>query len=160
MKKAMIDTSIILEPFTLKRRGSNYKQRCLSLLRNDIVDFKERFLPVISQSILGELYSIINSEKKISWKKETMNEIINEFLKNCLIVGITRESIDMANCILKSDERLDPLDILHLSCAICNDCETFMTLDSELIKSEFLRKFVKEREFYLTPFNISKNEDR
>ncbi|MDO8528616.1 MAG: type II toxin-antitoxin system VapC family toxin [Nanoarchaeota archaeon] len=160
MKKMMIDTSIILEPFTPEnKKGPNYKRRCLALLKNDIVYFKNNFLPVISLSILGELHGIIN-EKKISWKKETMNEIINEFFGNCLTVGITRESIDMANCILKSDERLDPLDILHLSCAICNDCETFMTLDSELIKSEFLRKFIKEREFYLTPFNIHENKDR
>ncbi len=155
----MIDTSIILEPFTPKRRGPNYKQRCLSLLRNDSVSFKEKFSPVISQSILGELHSIIN-KKTIAWKGEKMNEIIDGFLENCSITGITRESIDMANGILKSDKRLDPLDVLHISCAICNDCETFMFIDSELIRNDFLKKFVKEREFYLTPFNIHQNEDK
>ncbi len=51
MDKALIDTSILLEPFTPKGK-KNYKKRCLYLLKNPDAF---RIEPVISLSILGEL---------------------------------------------------------------------------------------------------------
>lgn len=107
MEITLIDTSIIIEPFTGYQKGKkNYKEAALALLR-----YKKRpFIPATSISILGELELITHTKeilnKESELKREARKEIINNFVKECKIIGITKETIHLASKILNDDYSL------------------------------------------------------
>ena len=61
MEKALIDTSILIEPFTKYRKNKkSYRKKVLALL---YYPEGKNFIPAISISILGELYCIFNKKR-------------------------------------------------------------------------------------------------
>ena len=159
MDDGLIDTSILLEPFTQKGIN-NYKKRCFYLLKNPKAF---RINPVISLSVLGELDFILRIKDSFlnTAKRTEMIDIHEKFFNLSKKIGINREAIKFANRILDLDPYLDPLDVLHISCAMISNCKTFIFIDKKLKDNMVLKKIIKEEypNFYLTPFNISKNED-
>lgn len=159
MNKALIDTSILLEPFTPKN-VFNYKNKALYLLK---CPEKFQIQPVISSSVLGEFEYLIKNKESIRKIKdnEEIKNILDNFYQKCEFVVINRETIELANRILNKDSRLDPLDILHLSCAISGGCKTFLFIDNGIKNSQTINELIKRDfpNFYLSPFNIPKNQD-
>lgn len=160
MEIALIDTSIIIEPFTDYEKGKNsYKKTSLTLLRYS----KRKFLPAISISILGELEFIINSKeslKKELNKRDVMKEVINNFVNDCKIIKLDKETIHLAHDILNNDPFLDPLDVLHFSSAIIGKCNSFIFMDNKLENSQIINRIAKEHNLELKSFNIPINEDK
>ncbi len=162
MHKAMYDTSILIEPFR-GQKDRNYGQAALLAL-NGIHSLDRQYTPVVSMSVLGELKAILN--KKEGVKKDTqekifeINQIHENFFDRCEIVGITKETISLCRDILTEDDRLDPLDVLHFSCAVCSGCKTFIFIDKKIKDSKIIRRIAKEKDFHLTPFDIPANLDK
>lgn len=162
MDTSLIDTSIILEPFTrFKKDMKSYKNAALALIR---YPQSKNFKPAISMSILGELECILNEKenliRELSDNREKMKEILNSFFSNCEIIGLKRETIHLAHDILREDSRLDPLDIIHFSSAIVGGCKSFIFMDRKLRESEVIKRIAKRNNFNLIPFNIKENEDK
>lgn len=144
MEKALIDTSILIEPFAGWRKNKpNYKERSLALIRGVLVFFNERFIPVISLSVLGELSLILNTKylltEDIKLKREKSESILREFYSKCEFVGVSRETIKLTYEIISRDERLEPLDALHIASAIKEGCNTFVFIDEELKQNKILK---------------------
>jgi len=167
MDKALIDTSILLEPFIpWKNKEPNYKSNTLALLNGNLTEFHRRFQPVVSLSVLGEL-NLILSEKihlikgiEKTKKKEEMDRILEDFFFKCEKTGLKKETFEIADNLIKFDDRLDPLDTLHISTAIVEGCKTFIFIDYKLKDNRKVDKYLKEKYgLFLTPFNIPKNED-
>lgn len=161
METALIDTSIIIEPFTEYRKGKkNYKEAAFTLLRYS----KRHFIPAVSLSVLGELEFIINSKeslkKEIENKRDAMREILDKFLKECKIIGLNKETLHLVHTILNEDYSLDPSDVLHFSSAIMHGCNSFIFMDEKIEKSEVINRIAKENNLKLENFNIPRNEDR
>jgi len=161
MDTSLIDTSIILEPFTsYQKHKENYKEAALTLLRYS----KKSFIPAISMSILGELEFIINSkenlEKDLKNKRESMKEIMDTFLEHCIMIGLNKETIHLASKILNEDPLLDPSDVLHFSSAINSECDAFIFMDRKLKDSKVINEIAKEHNLKLKSFNIPENEDK
>jgi len=162
MDKSLVDTSILIEPFNrLKKDKKSYKNAALALLRYPL---SKNFKPVISISILGELECILNEKenliRELENNREKMKEILDSFFSKCEIIGLEKETIYLANNILKEDSRLDPLDIIHFSSAIVGGCKSFIFMDRKLRESEVIKRIAKENNFVLKPFNIKENEDK
>lgn len=161
METALIDTSIIIEPFTDYTKGKkSYKEAAWTLLRYS----KRPFIPVISLSVLGELEFIINSKKslkeELESKRNKMREILDAFLKDCEIIGLTKEIIHLADKIIKEDYLLDPLDVLHFATAIESKCNIFIFMDDKLKNSQIIKRIARENNLKLNSFNVSQNEDK
>ncbi len=166
MERALIDTSILIEPFVSWRKDEpNYKDKSMAILKGVLVDFKERFKPVISLSVLGELSLVLKDkkflQKDLSERKEKMDQTLKPFFNECEKVGLKKETIKLCSKILTEiDERLEPLDALHIATAIIEKCNTFIFIDQGLKNNERIRKFVKDNGIYLTSLNFPENEDR
>ncbi len=166
MERALIDTSIIIEPFISWRKDEpNYKDKSMAILKGVLVDFRERFMPVVSLSILGELSLILKDKqfllKDLTKKKEQMDRTLETFFNNCERVGLKKETINLCSKILTEiDNRLEPLDALHISTAIVEGCKTFVFIDETLKNNEKIRKFVKNQGIYLTSLNWPINQDK
>lgn len=161
MDISLIDTSIILEPFTsYEKDKKNYKEAALTLLRYS----KRKFIPAISISVLGELEFIMNSKesliKELENKKNEMREIIDNFIQDCEMIGLNKEAIDLTNKILNEDHLLDPLDVLHFATAIKSKCNAFIFMDEKLENSRIVNQIAKKYNLKLESFNISANEDK
>lgn len=165
MDIALIDTSIILEPFTkLKKKGEkSYKKKAYALLKYPNPKLIN-FTPAISISILGELESVMNKKenlkKDLKSKRDSMKEILEDFFMKCEIVGLTKEAIDLAHNILDKDHELDPVDVLHFSTAINSKCNAFIFMDNKLKNSRTIKEIAKEHEVKLIPFDVEENEDK
>jgi len=164
MKKVLVDTSILLEPFVpWKNNEPNYKGNALALLKGRLHSFNKRFKMLISMSVIGELFVIINDKPSMNKikeeKREIMEKILGDFLKSTERVGITKQSIRLCNEILNLDERIDPLDALHLSIALAEGCYGFLVMDNGLKENSKLRKYLKEKGLLLIIFNIKENKD-
>lgn len=156
----LIDTSVLIEPYTKKRR-LNYKKRSLALLKEP-KSFP--FIPVISLSVLGELWLIINEKKSSAIddrKRDEMLRTLNHFFEQCEKIGLTKDTMALANKISEGDSRLGPVDVLHLASAMSNECKSFLFMDEKIENSEFIKRFIKDEyySFNLSPFNIKENED-
>jgi predicted nucleic acid-binding protein len=161
MDISLIDTSIILEPFTSYQKDKkNYKEAALTLLRYS----KRKIIPAISISILGELEFIINFKeslkKELEDKKDKMKEIIDNFIQDCEMIELNKDAIDLASKILNEDYLLDPLDVLHFAIAIKSKCNSFIFMDNKLENSKIVNQIAKEHNLKLESFNIPANEDK
>lgn len=161
MEIALIDTSIIIEPFTSYQKDKkSYKEAALTLLRYS----KRQFIPAISISGLGKLEFIINSKdslkKELKNKRDSMKEIINSFVNDCKIIKLDKETIHLAHDILNKDSLLDPLDVLHFSSAIIGKCNSFIFMDDKLKNSPVIKRIARENNLKLNSFNIIINEDK
>lgn len=164
MERTLVDTSLLVEPFTpWKNNEPNYKQACLALLQDRLHSFKERFKPVVSLSVLGEFNLVVREKlpkrKEFEDKIERMNALIKGFFDKCEIVGLSKEAIQICNELLSADNRLDPLDILHIATAISERCQNFMFIDYELNENLQVKKFAKSHELNLIHFGIKENSD-
>ena len=162
MDISLIDTSIILEPFTkFRKEEDSYKNAALTLIR---YPKSKNFKPAISMSILGELEFILNKKenliKELGNNREKMKEILDSFFSNCEIIGLEKETIHLAHQILREDFRLDPLDVIHFSSAIVGGCNSFLFMDRKLEESKVIKRIAKENNLDLLPFNIEKNKDK
>jgi len=93
-------------------------------------------------------------------KKEMIRAKFESFFKNCEFIGTDKEAIYLANEILREDERLDPLDVLHLSSAIAGSCDGFLFMDKKIKESNVAKRIAKEHKLKLIPFDIEKNKDQ
>ena len=164
MEEALVDTSIILEPFVpWKNNEPNYKRRSLSLLRGELYLFYQGFKPIISISIMGELDLVINEKislaKEIESKKDIMEKVTKDFFSKCKRVGLTKQTIELCNQIFQLDLRIDHLDALHIATAISENCKNFIFIDYELKGNMVLKKFAKDKGLTLVDFAIKNNMD-
>lgn len=163
MERALIDTSILVEPFAQwKNNEPNYKQTCLALLKGELYPFYNKFEPVVSISVMGEMNLIIL--EKLSpilkeGKEEIMNNIIKRFFNKCEKVGLTKRTLEVTNNLLSLDERLEPLDAIHIATAISEGCTNFVFIDYALKDNTVVRKFAKENGLNLINFGIKENAD-
>ena len=162
MDKGLIDNSIIIEPFTNFKSGQkNYKLSALSILK---YPKKLNFKPCISLSILGELNLVIRDKKdlreEIKDKRDKMQEILEGFFEECVMMGLDKNAIHLAHTILGEDPRLDPVDVIHFASAISSGCKYFVFMDGKLEGSDVIKRYAKENHLSLIPFNIQKNEDK
>ncbi len=166
MERALIDTSILIEPFiSWGKDEPNYKEKSMAIVKGVLVDFKERFLPVISLSVLGELSLVLKDKKSLQKdlreRKEKMDQTLDPFFNECEKVGLKKETINLCSKILTEiDDRLEPLDALHIATAIIEKCNTFIFIDQGLKDNEKIKKFIKEEGIYFMPINLSENEDK
>ena len=166
MEKALVDTSILIEPFTSwKNNQPNYKDKSMAILKGVLVDFKNRFKPVVSLSILGELSLVLKDKmfllKDLNERIGQMDQTLESFFETCEKVGLKKETINLCSKILTEvDNRLEPLDALHIATAIVEGCKTFIFIDECLKNNEKIRKFAKEQGIYLTSLNWQINEDK
>ena len=164
MDKALIDTSILLEPFTQwKNNEPNYKRRCSALLRGELQTFSKLYQPTISLGILGELQLILLKKeaegKLLISQRDIMLTELDRFFNRCIKIGLTRDTIQLTNEILSQDPRLEPLDALHIATAISEGCKTFIFIDYHLKENVWLHSYIKSKGLHLTPFNIPENRD-
>jgi predicted nucleic acid-binding protein len=164
MERALVDTSIFVEPFTpWKNNEPNYKQACLALLEDKLYSFNQKFVPVVSLSIMGELGLIVNEKhsikKGLEDKRERMEKIIRNFFDKCEKVGLSRETVELCNWIISMDRRIGPLDALHVATAVSEKCKSFVFIDYGLKNNIILKKFTKERGLALVNFAIKDNTD-
>jgi len=165
MEKALIDTSILIEPFTpWKNNEPNYKLASLSLLRGRLHTFRKSIAPVISIGVMGEFNLIVNRKETIIKgmnveKRDQMTRIIQSFFNNCEMVGLSKGTIEMCNKILSLDKRIDPLDALHLSTAINENCRNIILIDQTILENIKIKNLCKENELNLINFGIKKNMD-
>lgn len=160
--ETLIDTSLLLEPFGPHRKdGENYKEKALTIIRYA----KVGFVKCTSISVLGELNLILNREENNQVGRATQNQkmkdLLDDFCKNCKILPLKKEAIDLAHEILEEDNRLDPMDVLHFSTAICEKCSGFMFMDGEMQTNKILRRIAKQHNLKLIPFNANpENKDK
>ena len=145
MEIALIDTSILIEPFTpWKNNEPNYKQLCLALLQDKLYPFRKQFKPVISLGVIGEFNLIVHEKsyikKELEDKRERIGEITQHFFNRCEFVGLSRETIALCNQIFYIDDRMDPLDALHIATAISEKCQNFMFIDYALKENIEIKK--------------------
>lgn len=162
MDKGLIDSSMIMEPFTNFKTGQkNYKLSALTILK---YPKKLHFKPCICLSVLGELELIMKEKKslteQIKNKRERMQEILNNFFEDCEMVGLDKNTIHLAHTILGEDPRLDPVDVIHFASAISSGCKYFLFMDGKLENSNVIKRYAKENDLSLMPFNIPKHEDK
>ncbi len=159
--KTLIDTSILLEPFTIfEKRNKNYKIKALSILK---YPKGVNIQPVISLSVLGEIELIINKKVNIiqgEEKRNFMKDVLREFFKNCIFIGLDKKAIDLASEIINKDKYLDPLDVIHFTSAISGNCDAFLLMDDKLSESRVIKEIAKNHNLKLSQFNKPINEDK
>lgn len=160
MNKAFFDTSMFFEPFMKKKRKTgNYGKRALAILKG-LTNLK--YERVVSASILAECSLLISDPDSLSRydrDPQEIKEIHGEILKGFTKIGIKREAIILAAEILKEDERVDPLDVLHFACASVEGCKFFFFVDNELKNNQLIKKISGKYGMALAPFDIPKNLD-
>lgn len=101
-----------------------------------------------------------NLKKKLIEQIEKINEYHENFFSRCDSISISKKALFLASTILEEDRILDPLDVLHFSCAICEKCDAFIYMDKKIRESDILKKYAKNNDLELIDIAIPKNQDK
>jgi predicted nucleic acid-binding protein len=131
-----IDTSVILEAFS---EDGKYREECKSYLNT--AGYK--FIGFLSLSVLGEILVVINNREKEA--KELFIGWLHHIIKRKKIKLIVPrfEVLEIIKRLKEADYKIEFVDALHLSTAIENNANAFVTLDEKLVGNIKIEKEFK-----------------
>jgi predicted nucleic acid-binding protein len=127
-----IDSCVFLESTSETREG----YLCKDYLNRVGIKYRGIF----SMSVVGEIVCKIFSEVKTKELKDSALLLLR-YLVGAKTIGTFWPSFDTLNTagvVKETDSRVEPLDALHLSCAIAGKANTFVTTDRTLIHNRSL----------------------